>query len=58
MKKTNLYDDVHKEVKVEAARNETSVPHLASELLRWALKEARDGRCKLAKLLKPAASPK
>ena len=58
MKKTNLYDDVHKDVKVEAAKAETSVPNMASELLRWALKEYRAGRCKLADILKRNAATK
>jgi hypothetical protein len=58
MKKVSIFDDVHKDVKVEAAKEDTSVPNMASELLRWALKEVRAGRCKLAGILKPATSRK
>lgn len=54
MKKVTLYEDVHREVKVEAAKEETSVPHMASELIRWALGEKRERKCKLADLGKPA----
>lgn len=58
MKKLSIYDDVHKDVKVEAAKGETSVPHMASELLRWAVGELKGGRCTLAKILKADAARK
>jgi plasmid stability protein len=50
MKTLKVYNDIHREVKVEAARSGRSSTNLASELLRWALQQAKKGKVALEKL--------
>jgi hypothetical protein len=48
MKSLKVYDPTHLEVKLEAVRQQRSVPNLASELLNAALALFRAGKLKLS----------
>ncbi|MBK1883690.1 hypothetical protein JIN85_14830 [Luteolibacter pohnpeiensis] len=56
MKSLKVYDDVHRDIKVEAARSGRTTTNLASELMRAGLKAVKAGKLKLGKVATP--SPK
>jgi len=47
MKTVSIFDDVHRDVKAEAARREMTLPNYASELLRVGNSLVQDGTLKI-----------
>ena len=58
MKTTKLYDDVHTDLKVEAARSGRTTLNVGSELLKKALLMVKEGKWKISSLPKEEASTK
>jgi plasmid stability protein len=50
MKSLKIYNDVHRDLKVEAAKSGRNTSNLGSELLRVALNQLKSGKIKTEKL--------